>query len=45
MSPTAAVVRGDFGQGVVYLGYEPDLVLSGSVGEVARLKEARLGRF
>ena len=39
MSPTAAVVRGDFGQGVVYLGYEPDLVLSGSVEEVARLEE------
>jgi len=39
MIPTAAVVRGDFGQGVAYLGYEPDLVLSGSVGEAARLKE------
>jgi anthranilate/para-aminobenzoate synthase component I len=39
MIPAAAVVRGDFGQGVVYLGYEPDLVLSGSVKEVARLEE------
>ena len=39
MIPAAAVVRGDFGQGVVYLGYEPDLVLSGSVKGVARLEE------
>jgi anthranilate/para-aminobenzoate synthase component I len=39
MIPAAAVVRGDFGQGVVYLGYEPGLVLSGSVKEVARLEE------
>ena len=25
--PTAAVVRGDFGPGVVYLGYQPDRIL------------------
>lgn len=39
MSPMAAVVRGDFGQGVVYLGYEADLVLSGSARESRRLVE------
>ena len=37
MNPTAAVVRGDFGQGVVYLGHEPDLVLAGSSRDCPRL--------
>ena len=39
MTPTAAVVRGDFGPGIVYLGLEPDLVLSGSAQEGARLED------
>lgn len=43
MSPVAAVVRGDLGQGVVYLGHEPDDVLSGSLAEWPRL-EREIGR-
>ena len=43
MSPVAAVVRGDLGQGVVYLGHEPDEVLSGSLAEWPRL-EREVGR-
>jgi len=39
VTPTAAVVRGDFGPGIVYLGLEPDLVLSGSAQEGARLED------
>ena len=39
VNPTAAVVRGDLGPGIVYLGHEPDLVLSGSAQEGARLEE------
>ncbi len=39
MNPTAAVVRGDFGQGVVYLGHEPDLVLAGSSQDSSLLAE------
>ena len=39
MNPLAAVVRGDFGPGVVYLGYEPELILAGSLGEMGRLEE------
>ena len=39
MSPAAAVVRGDFGSGIVYFGHEPDLVLCGSADESARLEE------
>ena len=38
--PTAAVVRGDYGAGVVYLGREPETVLSGSIGETERLERA-----
>ncbi|NBR72012.1 MAG: anthranilate synthase component I family protein [Verrucomicrobia bacterium] len=36
--PEAAVVRGDYGAGVVYLGYQPDLVLSGGFAETGRLE-------
>ena len=36
--PVAAVVRGDYGGGVVYLGRRPELVLSGAAGEVHRLE-------
>ena len=36
----AAVVRGDYGGGVVYLGHEPELVLSGGVGETQLLEKA-----
>lgn len=39
MNPLAAVVRGDFGPGVVYLGYEPELILAGGPGETGRLEE------
>ena len=39
MNPLAAVVRGDFGPGVVYLGYEPELILVGGPGETGRLEE------
>ena len=39
MNPLAAVVRGDFGPGVVYLGYEPELILAGGPGEMGRLEE------
>ena len=38
--PTAAVVRGDYGAGVVYVGREPETVLSGSIGETERLERA-----
>ena len=34
--PMAAVVRGDYGAGVVYLGREPKTVLSGAIGETQR---------
>ena len=36
----AAVVRGDYGAGVVYLGREPKTVLSGAIGETERLERA-----
>ena len=36
----AAVVRGDYGGGVVYLGREPELILSGRAGETQPLEEA-----
>lgn len=39
MAPTAAVVRGDYGPGVVYLGEEPEQILSGAWGEIGRLEE------
>ena len=39
MNPTAAVVRGDYGPGVVYLGYQPDQVLSGGVTEIGKLEQ------
>jgi len=39
LNPLAAVVRGDFGPGVVYLGYEPELILAGGPGEMGRLEE------
>lgn len=39
MKPIAAVVRGDFGPGVVYFGYEPELILAGSAAETGRLEE------
>ena len=39
MKPTAAVVRGDYGPGVVYLGYQPDRVLSGGPTEIGKLEE------
>ena len=39
MKPIAAVVRGDFGPGVVYLGHEPELILAGSAAETGRLEE------
>lgn len=39
MNPTAAVVRGDYGPGVVYLGYQPDQVLSGGVMEIGKLEQ------
>jgi len=38
--PMAAVVRGDYGGGVVYLGQEPEEVLSGSAGQTAKLEQA-----
>lgn len=38
MNPTAAVVRGYYGPGVVYLGYQPDQVLSG-VMEIGKLEQ------
>jgi len=38
--PLAAVVRGDYGGGVVYLGHEPELVLSGSLEEIPTLEQA-----
>lgn len=38
--PVAAVVRGDYGGGVVYLGREPELVLTGSAGDTRPLEEA-----
>ena len=38
--PVAAVVRGDYGGGVVYLGREPELVLSGRAGETGGLEQA-----
>ena len=41
--PTAAVVRGDFGPGVVYLGYQPDRILEGGPDEIGEL-EAELNR-
>jgi hypothetical protein len=37
VSPSAAVVRGDFGPGVVYLGYQPDRILTGGPGETGEL--------
>jgi hypothetical protein len=40
MNPAAAVVRGDYGPGVVYLGYQPDQVLSGGVMEIGKLEQA-----
>ena len=39
MNPTAAVVRGDYGPGVVYLGYQPDQVLSGGGMEIGKLEQ------
>ena len=39
MNPTAAVVRGDYGPGVVYLGYQPDQVLSGRLMEIGKLEQ------
>jgi len=39
LKPVAAVVRGDFGPGVVYLGYEADQVFSGGPGETGKLEE------
>ena len=39
LKPMAAVVRGDFGPGVVYLGYEADQVVSGGPGETGKLEE------
>jgi len=39
LNPMAAVVRGDFGPGVVYLGYEADQVVSGGPGETGKLEE------
>lgn len=41
--PTAAVVRGDFGPGVVYLGYQPDRILEGGPDGIGEL-EAELNR-
>ncbi len=38
--PVAAVVRGDYGGGVAYLGHEPELVLSGSLEEIQTLEQA-----
>ena len=38
--PIAAVVRGDYGGGVVYLGMEPELILSGEAGQTANLEKA-----
>ena len=38
--PRAAVVRGDYGGGVVYLGREPELVLAGSAGQTEALEQA-----
>ena len=34
------MVRGDYGGGVVYLGQEPELILSGVAGETAPLERA-----
>ena len=42
--PVAAVVRGDYGGGVVYLGHEPELVLSGRAGETEALERALVER-
>jgi anthranilate/para-aminobenzoate synthase component I len=39
-APLAAVIRGDYGGGVVYLGVEPELVLSGKAGQTALLEKA-----
>jgi len=39
LKPMAAVVRGDFGPGVVYLGYEAEQVVSGGPGETGKLEE------
>ena len=39
LNPMAAVVRGDFGPGVVYLGYEADQVVSGGPAETGKLQE------
>ncbi len=39
MKPTAAVVRGDYGSGVVYLGYAPDRVETGGPGEFGKLAQ------
>ncbi len=39
LNPMAAVVRGDFGPGVVYLGYEAEQVVSGGPGETGKLQE------
>jgi anthranilate/para-aminobenzoate synthase component I len=41
----AAVVRGDFGPGVVYLGYEADQVVSGGPAETGKLQEELGKRF
>ena len=38
--PVAAVVRGDYGGGVIYLGREPELVISGTVGDTGQLEHA-----
>jgi len=38
--PRAAVVRGDYGGGVVYVGQEPELILAGPAGQTERLEQA-----
>ena len=38
--PVAAVVRGDYGGGVVYMGAEPEMILSGRPGETQVLEAA-----
>jgi len=38
--PMAAVVRGDYGGGVVYLGRDPEIVLSGVAGDTRPLEAA-----
>ncbi len=38
--PSAAVVRGDYGGGVVYLGRDPEKVISGRGGETTDLERA-----